>query len=373
VQETASTSGNRERNGRIGAGGAYRFSDRLRMNGEFSGGDLGAGARLGTEYLFSEKTTTYLNYALENERTDHGILANKGSASTGAKSRYSDTTNVFVEERYTHGDVPVGLLHSAGMEYKPDERWSVSTHVDVGTLRDNLTGATMERSGFAVSGGYGLDAIKVSTLFEYRRDQVQSPVDLTYSNRRNFLTKSDSSLGEFYGGSYTEAVMGYGYRPVRNDRLNALVKYTYFHNLPSSSQELVPNTAVSTIQKSHIVSLDAIYDLTPRWSVGGKYARRMGQVSQDRVNPVFFDSTADLYIVRADWHVLREWDLMLEGRVLSVKQASDTRSGALVALYRHLSNSLKLGAGWNFTDFSDDLTNLSYTHYGAFVNLVAKF
>jgi lipopolysaccharide assembly outer membrane protein LptD (OstA) len=394
VQDTASTTGNREQNGRIGAGGAYRFSDRFRMSGELSSGDLGVGARLGTDYLLSDKTTTYLNYALENERTDNGVLANKGSVTAGAKSHYSDTTSIFGEERYTHGDVPVGLLHSAGVEYKPNERWNFSTHVDAGTLRDNLTGAKMERSGFAVSGGYGFDAIKVATLFEYRRDQVQSPTDLSFSNRKNFLTKnslkyqispnwrligrlnyskSDSSLGEFYGGSYTEAVMGYGYRPVDNDRLNALVKYTYFYNLPSSGQELVPNTAASYIQKSHIVSVDAIYDLSARWSVGGKYARRMGQVSQDRVNPVFFDSTADLYIARADWHVLREWDLALEGRVLSVEQAKDTRRGALVALYRHLSNNIKLGAGWNFTDFSDDLTNLSYTHYGAFLNLVAKF
>jgi hypothetical protein len=394
VQDTASTTGNREQNGRIGAGGAYRFSDRFKMSGEVSSGDLGAGARLGTEYLLSDKTTTYLNYALENERTDNGVLANKGSASAGAKSRYSDTTNIFGEEKYTYGDVPVGLMHSAGVEYTPNNRWNFSTHVDAGTLRDNLTGAKMERSGFAVSAGYGFEAIKVASLFEARRDQVQSSIDLTYSNRKNFLTKnslkyqinpdwrfigrlnysqSKSSLGEFYDGSYTEAVMGYGYRPVANDRLNALVKYTYFYNLPSSGQELVANTAASYIQKSHIVSVDAIYDLTTRWSVGGKVARRMGQVSQDRVNPVFFDSTASLYIARADWQVVRQWDLAIEGRVLSVEQAKDSRSGALVALYRHLSDTIKLGGGWNFTDFSDDLTNLSYTHRGAFINVVAKF
>jgi flagellar motor protein MotB len=394
AQDTASTSGNREQNGRVGVGGAYRFSDRFKMSGEISGGDLGVGARLGTEYLMSDKTTTYANYALENERTDNGVLANKGSVIAGAKTRYSDTTNIFGEERYTHGDMPVGLLHSAGIEYTPNERWNFSTHVDAGTLRDNLTGAKMERSGFAVSAGYGFDAIKVASLFEYRRDQVQSPIDLSYSNRKNFLTKnslkfqvnpdwrligklnyskSDSSLGEFYGGSYTEAVMGYGYRPVDNDRLNALVKYTYFYNLPSSGQEPVASTAVAFIQKSHIVSVDAIYDLTPRWSVGGKIARRMGQVSQDRVNPLFFDSTANLVIARVDWHVVRLWDLAIEARSLSVEQAKDTRRGALVALYREMTSNVKLGGGWNFTDFSDDLTNLSYTHRGAFINVVAKF
>ena len=394
AQETASTSGNREQNARLGTGGSYRLSDRFRVSGETSGGDLGPGARLGTEYLISDKSASYLNYALENERTDNGIRANKGSMVAGAKTRYSDTTNIFREEKYSHGDVPVGLMHSTGVEYTPNERWNFSGHVDAGTLRDNLTGAKMERSGFAVSARYGFETIKVASLVEYRRDQVQSPIDRTYSNRNNFLTKnslkyeidpdwrfigrlsysqSRSSLGEFYDGSYTEAVTGFGYRPVRNDRLNALVKYTYFYNLPSPGQELLPNTTASYIQKSHIVSVDAIYDLTQQWSVGGKYGRRVGQVSQDRVNPVFFDSTANLYIARADWHVAHLWDLVLEGRMLSVEQAQDRRSGALVAVYRHMSNNVKLGAGWNFTDFSDDLTNLSYTHRGVFINVVAKF
>jgi hypothetical protein len=134
----------------------------------------------------------------------------------------------------------------------------------------------------------------------------------------------------------------------------------------------VANTAAAYIQKSHILSVDSVYDLTRRWSVGGKYAHRAGQVSQDRVNPVFFDSTADLYVARVDWHVIRKWDLTLEGRMLSLPQAGDTRSGMLTALYYHLSDSIKLGAGWNFTDFSDDLTNLSYTHRGVFINLVGK-
>ena len=71
--------------------------------------------------------------------------------------------------------------------------------------------------------------------------------------------------------------------------------------------------------------------------------------------------------------MVRLWDLAIEGRVLSVEQAQDSRRGALVAVYRELTNNIKFGGGWNFTDFSDDLTNLSYTHRGAFINVVAKF
>ena len=47
---------------------------------------------------------------------------------------------------------------------------------------------------------------------------------------------SDSSLGQFYDGGYTEAVVGFAYRPVKHDRLNALLKYTYLYNFPTTDQ-----------------------------------------------------------------------------------------------------------------------------------------
>ena len=101
--------------------------------------------------------------------------------------------------------------------------------------------------------GYGRGKIQFSSAIEYRRDNAEQ-LDLTHTEmttwlfRNNFkfqLTPdwrvigkldhsvSDSSLGEFYAGGYTEAVVGYAYRPVRNDRLNVLVKYTYFYNVPT--------------------------------------------------------------------------------------------------------------------------------------------
>ena len=49
VQETLVVDGNREDNGRIGAGGSYRLTERLRVDAEVSDGDLGAGGRLGTQ------------------------------------------------------------------------------------------------------------------------------------------------------------------------------------------------------------------------------------------------------------------------------------------------------------------------------------
>jgi hypothetical protein len=56
-----------------------------------------------------------------------------------------------------------------------------------------------------------------------------------------------------------------------------------------------------------------------------------------------------------------------------VHEADDSRSGMLAALYRHLGAHVKLGAGYNFTDFSDDLTDLSFRSRGPFVNILSVF
>ena len=155
-----------------------------------------------------------------------------------------------------------------------------------------------------------------------------------------------------------------------HDRLNALLKYTYFFNAPSAEQSAGTDSAV--IQRSHIGSLDVMYDLTSRWTVGGKLAYRLGQLAQDRENPEYFDSSALLYVLRADWHFVHRWDVLGELRRLELPEAQDSRSGVLVAIYRHLGNHLKLGIGYNFSDFSDDLTQLNYDYQGLFINVVGK-
>jgi hypothetical protein len=45
----------------------------------------------------------------------------------------------------------------------------------------------------------------------------------------------------------------------------------------------------------------------------------------------------------------------------------------LVGVYRHLNDNFKIGAGYNFTNFSDELTSLNYNARGVFVNALGKF
>ena len=126
------------------------------------------------------------------------------------------------------------------------------------------------------------------------------------------------------------------------------------------------------VQKSHVAALDLTYDLTDRWSMGGKYAYRLGQLSLDRENEQFFDNRAQLYILRTDLQFADDWEGLLEGRVLDMTDLNEQRSGALVALYRYVGKHMKVGLGYNFTDFSEDLTDLSFRHEGAFINMIGS-
>ncbi len=393
AQETIQSSGNQEDNGRVGAGGSFRVTDRFNVAGEVSGGDLGAAGKLGAEYLYSDRTTLYLNYSLENDRTDNGLRARKGNMASGFRTRYSDSASVYLEESYTHGDVPTGLVHSTGVELAPTDRLNLGGNLEAGTLKDPRTRAEVKRTAAGVSVGYGFEKLKVSSALEYRRDDSEQPA--TGSARRTtWLVKnnlkyqlspdwrligkfnyahSDSSQGEFFDGEYTEGVLGCAYRPVKNDRVNALLKYTYFYNVPTVEQVSVANSAYGDIQRSHIGAVDVMYDLTERWTIGGKYAYRYGQVSQDRVDREFFTSRAHLMVLRADWHIVHRWDALVEGRALDLPDAKDRLGGMLVGLYRHMGNYIKLGVGYNFSRFSDDLTDLDYDHQGLFVNIIGKY
>lgn len=168
---------------------------------------------------------------------------------------------------------------------------------------------------------------------------------------------------------------------MENDRLNALFKYSYLYDMPGNGQlgSGVSNYRYAPAQLSHILSADFTYDLVPWLSVGAKYGFRIGEVKyRPTENDYQFDkkwqrSSAHLGIIRADLHVVKKWDLLLEGRVMHMSEAKTTDLGALAAVYRHVGENFKVGAGYNFGRFSDDLRDLSLDDRGLFMNFIGKF
>jgi hypothetical protein len=390
AQATLAKSGDRDDNHRVGVGGAYRIDDRHVLEGEVSYGDHGPAAKVGARYQQSERTSQYLSYEVGDDLSIDGVHARRGNLISGARSRLSDSSSVYLENRFQHGDSVNGLSRAMGITLTPNERWNLGGSWENGTLFDRLTYAETERRAGGARVGYGFEKLQLSSAIEYRFDDTELP-DGTSSERTTWLFKnglkfqmspdwrllgkfnhafSDSSLGQFFDGGFTEAVLGVAYRPVKHDRLDVLAKYTYFYDVPTTDQLGPSSTPAQFIQKSHIASVDLSYDLTANWSVGAKYAYRLSEVSLDREDREFLDNSAHLYILRSDLRLWKHWEGLVEGRILHLPDLDERRAGALVGIYRYFGEHFKLGVGYNFTDFSEDLRNLNYDHQGVFINLI---
>ena len=66
--------------------------------------------------------------------------------------------------------------------------------------------------------------------------------------------------------------------------------------------------------------------------------------------------------------------MALAGRAsLAGREHGGTRTGWLVGVDRDIGRNFRVGVGYNFTEFSDDLTNFDYDHKGWFLNLVGTY
>ncbi|NKB84680.1 hypothetical protein HED51_22630 [Ochrobactrum grignonense] len=174
--------------------------------------------------------------------------------------------------------------------------------------------------------------------------------------------------------------MGLRLSSVDNDRLNALFKYTWLYDQPGENQvSAVTGDDYGPAQRNHILSADFTYDLFPWLSVGAKYGFRYGEVryrllDEDREKfGEWQTSSAHLGIIRTDLHIVKNWDVLVEGRVMRMPEAGTTDYGALTAIYRHVGENFKVGVGYNFGNFSDDLRDFSLNDRGAFLNVIGKF
>ena len=371
----------------MGFGGAYRINDRFKLGGEVSEGYGGLGGKVLGDFRFDDRRTMYINYLSDADRTDTGYRGRAQSWVTGSRYRFSDHGSLFSEERITRGSGPAGLTHAYGLDLAPNDRWSYGGKLETGKLSDPLAG-DFNRRAIAGTIGYQEGKSKYAGNLEYRVEH--GPTD----NRTTWLTRntlgyqldpawrllgranysiSNSSQGTQFNADYTELVGAFAYRPVTNDRWNALFKYTYFYNLPSPGQLAANGATADYSQKSQILSIDTIYDVRPWVSVGVKYAIRHGELLPSKTGSEWLSSNTDLIVLRTDFHWIREWDIVGELRRLGVRAARDSRSGALLGVYRHIDDNIKLGVGYNFTNFSSDLTDQSYRSHGFFINMLSKF
>ena len=392
-QVTGYRDGDIRRNDRGGVGGATKFNEKLGAKGEVSYGTSGIGGLAALTYDPTADDHYYLGYRLDPDNASLGSTvlygSDLGGVVFGVKRRHNEFLSSYVENSYDVFGQKRSLTSTYGVVYTPDKYWSYKGGVEFGDL-DDENATDLSRAAISGSIGYkdkeGLSwNIKGEARVEDSDDAAKDRNTFLVSG--GFLNKlnddwrllgsldavvSESDQSDILDGEYLKASIGFAYRPVDNDRFNGLVKYSYLRDLPGPDQVTVNGSLLGPAQRSHIFTADGSYDVTEKLTIGAKYGFRIGEVSTNRVDTNFDESSAHLGVIRADFHVIKKWDLLLEGRVLATPSTDTVDYGALAALYRHVGDNFKVGVGYNFGEFSDDVSDVTYDEGGVFFNVVGK-
>jgi hypothetical protein len=401
-QGTVKRTGSMDRDNRVGVGGKMQLTEKIDGSVEVSEGNGGLGAKALLSYSPTADDRYYLGYELDSHRASADswpfalVGSDVGTIIAGGKFRYNEQWSAYNEDNLDLFGQHTSLTQAYGVTYTPDAAWTVNLGGELGLVYDNTIDPTthkknddLDRRAISMAILYKDEGIEGKIKGEARRDNsedndkdvqaylLQASLGMNMSDDWRAIATFDgvftSATDSTKAGDYAEGSIGAAYRGTTSDKWNALVKYTYLLDDPGADQVAVDGTTSSPAQRSHIFSGDVSYQLNKNITLGAKYGARIGHI-RDRVAGAKWErSMVQLGVLRADVHVVNEWDAMLEGRVMWSPTTDQTDMGLVAALYRHFGDNMKVGVGYNFGRFSDDLRDLSQNDHGVFMNVIGKF
>lgn len=378
-------------NDRYGIGGSYKLTDAWNVDGEISDGSYGIGGRVKFTHQKEDNGSVYFGYELDPSRqvanaTTYGD--DKGRYFIGGARKLNDRWSVFAENSYDLFSEHQSLTSAYGVTYSPSSFLSYNGAVELGRISDTTDG-DFDRTAVSLGMRYQNEGLSFQGRVEYRQERgttggtnrdadtflLSSNLKYEISDSARLLmslnaAKTDTDQSSILDGKLVDFQLGYAFRPIDNDRLNVLARYRYLND--DYGQRIDGTDTTGPRQRSHVLSLDATYDLNQHWTIGGKVGARLTESAAAGAT-AFTENDAWLGVVNARYHLVHNWDVLVEARALHLDQAGITETGLVGAVYRHVGNNLKLGIGYNAGTFSDDLTDLVFDDRGAFVNLIAKF
>ncbi|GAB2504290.1 hypothetical protein [Lysobacter humi (ex Lee et al. 2017)] len=386
AQASADASGGYEDNDRLTLGAKYQFGEQSSVGAEISGGSRGQAAQVNGEYRLGDNHTLYGAYTYSTDTTASRVASEfdrtlRNGWTLGQRWRLSNQLNVYNESqsiRSPNGDE--GISHTLGFDLFPATGWTLGFTVMDGELA--ATAGLVERRAYSLSAGRTDASTQWSSKIEYRRDSgaeqreqwvttnhlmVRLNEDWRIAARANYAD-TDDALNPLAGAKLAEGNVGFAWRPHDSTRQALFGKVTYLYDVATLGQD----GGATYDQRSQIAALEGVFQVADRWSVAPKLAARWGDYRLGRGTGGWVDSRADFAALQVRYHLPGAWDALAEARWLGVRDGGDRR-GALVGVDRQLGGNFKIGVGYNFTDFSDDLTDLEYDHRGFFLNLAGFY
>jgi hypothetical protein len=374
-----------EKNDLLTLGARYLFGDRSSVGAEVSGGSRGHGAKVDGEYRMAPDHSLYGSYSYSTDRTGTDPLFDTGLQSgwtLGQRWRLSNQVNVYNESQYLKDrrQDSAGLVHTFGMDFYPAQGWNLGFTIMDGELDSTL--GRVDRRAYSISGGRTDAVAQWNSKLEYRRDSgaeqreqwvttnrllYKLNEDWRFALRANYADTEDR-IDRLADAKLVETNMGFAWRPHDNTRWAGFGKFTYLYDVASLGQE----GGNLYDQRSQILSLEGIRQLGARWEVAGKLASRWGDYRTGRGEGAWLDSRADFAALQLRYRLFGEWEGLAEHRWLKVRDGG-VRKGWLVGVDRRVGENFKVGVGYNFTEFSDDMTELKYDQKGFFLNMAGYY
>lgn len=380
----------------FGAGVRYEVIHNLYGYLEQMFGPLGDSTYFGFERQHGKGGRSYANI----RSIDRGIGDKTLSTAIGNSFALSEKSRMYSEREYSSYQGVDGFADILGYEGQAGDHWDYGgtferRHLSNSTTRllDVAAQEALARSNtFNTVGGHIGYAdgkkFRVRSHVEVRRDQDSPKIgQFVTRNSLQYKFNEDVSLLSYFNygdtrqidpgndpASFIEFSNGIAIRPVQLDKLNLLARYTYLRDLGSDAQyDTGYYNNFEFDQSAHILATDIAYDLNRYFGLAEKLAFKRSSITT--ADDAQAAANTFLSANRINFHVTRKWDLALEYRILWQSASLDTlKHGALVEVDREIYEYVRLGLGYNFTDFSDDLRHSNnFRSQGPFVRMTGKF
>ena len=359
------------------AGITYQVAKAVALDLKATDGSIGRSAQAGAIVRVGE-TDLYVT-----QRAAEDLAGRKNTTILGARSPLGPSTKIYGEYQWEDADAGARKTALVGMQRKWDimRGFNFLFSGEAANVHSGTTDANRTAVSAAVTYAPN-DRLTTVARTEGRwettdktRFQLFALLQVDYKIDNDFTllgkyrvsrTKDrDTSVLE---AQFDERSIGVAYRPVGNDRLNALARYTHLEELSPLSLA----GAARTDRTMDVMSGEGIYDFGNGVEWFGKLAARRERKAFDFTLPI--DTDSFLGITRVNVRVHRPIDLGIEYRILAERPTDDRRQGFLTELMWVLHKNFRVGGGYNFTDFSDnEFSSNDYSVRGWFLRAQVRY
>lgn len=378
AQTTLNKDDNYESNDLYTLGGNFDITEDLNLTLEGATGDRGDTTDTKLTYKVTDNYNIYTGYTTESGYID------KDDLTFGQNINITDKVKFFQENQFVKENNGKGNTNAFGFDYDKTDDYSMGVAFEIGKIEDEDDTDDVKRKSVSVYHKIDFDRSVIKNKFEFieykgseRIDQyvTTNSISHKFSDEYRISGKFEYSISENKTldqtlEKYLESNIGLAYRPTFTDKLNMLTRYTFLIDESDTDRNVSYED-----EKSHIFEFENIYSYNARLDLGLKLAYKHKTSTYNRLSGSDYETKTNIYLVglRSTYRIMKDWDIFGEYHWKVDRESDDISQGAILSVQKYLNENFRLGIGYNFSKFDDDLKEDDYDSHGWFINIIGVF